>query len=213
MNPSQNSKIFVKSETFDECYDIIQKCNTREIVEDKGEKINQYQKREVENLRKNDKITQFNSTLNKKEIWERPEVKERISKFDNFYKNYNTFSFIELVPVYGVERTLKSLSDLPEEFKLYKGCFKNIQPDFKLLEIVIEYLHNLLGECGYHRDKEIRKTSSGIHDVSHSIYATYCNYFVTLDSNFGKRVEAIYYYLGIDTELLLFDELIKMGFV
>ena len=55
----------------------------------------------------------------------------------------------------------------------------------------------------------MRKTISGIHDVSHSIYATYCNYFVTLDTNFRKRVEAIYYYLGLETKVRSFDDLEK----
>lgn len=73
----------------------------------------------------------------------------------------------------------------------------------------MEYLHKVLSRCGFHRDKDVRKTISGIHDVSHSIYATYCNYFVSLDANFRKRVEAVYYYLGFDIDVLSFDDLME----
>lgn len=209
LNPARNSRIHAKYEMFDECYDIIQKNDTRKIVENDGRIINKHEKCIVESLREEDEKAKFNSTLDKKEIWERPEVLNGISEFDDFYKNYNSLCFKRLLPIYGIDGARKGISDLPKEFKLGKDCFKNVTPDFHLLECVMEYLHKVLSKCGFHRDNEIKKTISGIHDISHSIYATYCNYFVSLDYKFRKRVEAVYYYLGFDIDVLSLDELIK----
>jgi len=209
LNPVKNSRIHAKNETFDECYDIIQKYDTRDIIENDGKIINKHEKCAVKNLREEDNMAKFNSTLDAKEIWKRPEVLNGILEFSEFYKDYNLIGFERLSHVYGINGARKGISDLPKDFKLCKDCFKNNIPNFHLLECVIEYLHKVLSRCGFHRDKEVRKTISGIHDVSHSIYATYCNYFVTLDENFRKRVEAVYYYLGLETDVISFDELIK----
>lgn len=212
LNPSKNSRILAKRETFNECYDIVKKYDTRDIIEKDGEVNNRLEKSVVEKLRKEDEMAKFNSTLDKTKIWERPEVLKGISEFGEFYQVYNLLSINRLTPIYGVNGAKLAVSGLPKGFELCKDCFKNNIPNFHLLECVIEYLHKVLNKCGYHRDKEIRKTISGIHDVTHSIYATYCNYFVTLDTNFMKRVEAIYYYLGLETTLLSFDDLRQKGF-
>lgn len=209
LNPAKNSRIHAKNETFDECYDIIQKYDTRDIVENDGKIINKLEKCTVESLREEDDMAKFNSTLDKKEIWKRPEVLNGISDFDKFYKIYNSLSIKRLSLVYGINGARKGISELPQDFKLCKDCFKNTAPNFHLLECVMEYLHKVLSRCGFHRDKDVRKTISGIHDISHSIYATYCNYFVSLDANFRKRVEAVYYYLGFDIDVLSLDDLMK----
>lgn len=213
LNPAKNSRIHAKNQTFDECLDIIRKYDTRDIIENDGKEINILEKCIVENLKEEDQKVKFNSTLDFKQIWERPEVLKGISEFSEFYKIYNWICFERLIPIYGIDGARKVIFTLPKDFELGKDCFKNTIPDFKLLECVMEYLHKVLSRCGFHRDKDIRKTISGIHDVSHSIYATYCNYFVTLDANFRKRVEAIYYYLGINTELLSFEELKNKNFM
>lgn len=207
LNPAKNSRIRAKNETFDECYNIVQKYDTRYIIENDGKEIHRLEKCFVENLRREDSMAKYNSTLDKTEIWKRPEVLKGISEFGEFYQIYISQSIKKLIPIYGVNGAKMTTSDLPKDFKLSQDCFKNNIPNFHLLECVMEYLHKVLNECGYHRDTEIKKTISGIHDVSHSIYATYCNYFVTLDNKFRKRTEAIYYYLGLKTELLSFDEL------
>lgn len=211
LNPSEKTGIRAKYQTFDSCYDIVQKYDTRSIIEKKGEEINKLEKSIVETLRKEDSIARHNSSLDIKLIWEQPEVIEKIARFGDFYKDYNKQCFDILCSVYGKEAAKKINSNLPTNFDLCQDCFKKDIPPFNLLECIIEYLFKVLSMCGYHRDKEVRKTISGIHDISHAIYATYCGYFVTLDANFRKRLEAIYYYLGLKTELLLFDDLSGKG--
>ena len=64
----------------------------------------------------------------------------------------------------------------------------------------------MLNACGYNRDKDIRTANSGAYDTEHAIYATYCMYFVTEDEKLRKRLNAIYYFLGIPTKCVTFDE-------
>ena len=206
LNPQKKGRIIAKSQTFDECFNIIQKYDTRKVIDEHGERLNRYQNKRIKELRENDKEAMHNSALDKEKIWDRPEVVKGIEDFQKFYQDYFNQSVNSLLPVYGYYGTAKTITELPRDFTLKKFCFKNTIPEFKLLECVVEYLHKHLEECGYFRDKELRKTKSGIHDVSHSIYATYCNYFVTQDSYFRKRTEAIYYFLGIDTEVLSLDD-------
>jgi len=209
LNPQKNGRIIAKSQRFDECLNIVQKYDTREVIEKQGERINKRERCEVQALRQHDDTTLHNSSLNKVDIWEREEVIKGIDDFTSFYQEYIELSVKTLLPIYSFCGTINAIPKLPEDFKLHKFCFKNMMPDFSLLECVIEYLSGLLGKCGYCRDKEVRKTKSGIHDVTHSIYATYCNYLITDDANFRKRTDAIYYYLGVDTEVLSLDNFVS----
>jgi len=52
---------------------------------------------------------------------------------------------------------------------------------------------------------------SGIYDTTHSIYGTYCNYFVSGDDRLRKRISAIYYYLGVSTKVIDFDNFLNIA--
>ncbi len=82
-------------------------------------------------------------------------------------------------------------------------------PDIVQLQTTIEFLYEVLQECGYNSDKK-NTAVSGIYDTSHIIYATYCDFFVTNDTRLAKRVKAIYYYLGIGTKVVTFEEFSKL---
>lgn len=210
LNPGE-TRIMAKPQSFEACYDIVQKYDTRENVDCNGQLINQSDKEAVERLREHDNIAIHNSSLDGEMIWSRPEIIEGINAFPEYYCNYIIENKSVLASVYGVAQAslLNRKSKLPKEYNLYKGCFKDNEPNFELLQCVMEYLHNLLNKCGFHRDKELRKTKSGIHDVSHSIYGTYCNYFITLDYGFNKRLDAIYNFLGIETKVLSMNDFVK----
>ena len=89
LNPTRNSRIYAKSETFDECYRITEKYDTRDIVENDGQLINKLEKSVVDNLRKEDSMAKYNSTLGIEEIWKRPEVINGISEFSKYYEEYD----------------------------------------------------------------------------------------------------------------------------
>lgn len=58
---------------------------------------------------------------------------------------------------------------------------------------------------GYHREAK-DKSRSRLHDVSHIIYAAYCDTFVTADRRLAKKAQAIYSVLGVSTLVVLAKE-------
>lgn len=210
LNPSE-SRVIAKPQMFSDCYDIIEKYDTRQVVEDNGEKLFYIENEKYSKLKDLDKSTINNTNLKKEEIWNRPEVIAELKKFPEYLKNYEKSDIYNLSSVYGLYNAhiLHKRKNIAKEYKLQKDCFKKDYPNFGTIEMIIEFLNNILNECGYFRDKNVSKTQSGIHDVSHLIYSTYCNYLITLDANFKARAEAIYYYLGIDTKALSIEDFIK----
>ena len=201
-----------KAEKFEDCIDRIRKFDTRDTVNQNGSFIFQNNKDTVAELRKSDFKSVNNSNLGCEEIWQRPEVIERLELFQEWYKNYSSLSNFALLRTYGLNAFFlrNSSNELPKEFILDRDCFKK-EYSFALLEVVVEYLNdNVLCACGYCKDKTERTTQSGIHDVSHMIYATYCNYFVSKDYHLIKRAQAIYYYLGLSTQALCLNDWLNM---
>ena len=78
------------------------------------------------------------------------------------------------------------------------------------MEIIFEFLHSTLNKCGYNRDKKTT-VISGIYDTTHSIYGTYCDYFVSSDDRLRKRISAIYYYLGVSTKVVTFNDFLNIA--
>lgn len=211
LNPEKKG-VRAKNEKFDACIERIEKNDTRHIVNRNGSFIFKSNKDKVAELRKSDLKSVNNSNLGCEEIWQRPEVLERIDFFQEWYKNYASISNNALLKTYGFSalQVINSDKELPKEFMLCKGCFDK-EFSFALLEMVVEYLNdNVLCACGYCKDKTERTTQSGIHDVSHMIYATYCDYFVSKDQNLIRRARAIYYYLGLNTQAIYLDEWLNM---
>ena len=79
------------------------------------------------------------------------------------------------------------------------------------METIFEYLHALLNKYGYNADKNVQTVTSGVYDIAHSIYGTYCDYFVSNDTRLRKRISAIYYYLGVPTKVITFEEFLKIA--
>ena len=210
LNPSP-SRIIAKSESFDECLAIIRQFDTRYVVDQDGKTLYELNSKNVKDLQEEDSAVINNSNLSSEEIWKRPEVLAKLSNFNYYYKNYKNVMIKKQLSIYGlsVYRRINKFK-LPEEFQLTHNCFKSGNYSFDLLEVVIEFLNNQLCSCGYHKDKNVKKTQSGIHDVSHIIYATYCNYFVTHDKGLIARANAIYFYLGLDTKAIDIDEIEKI---
>lgn len=157
------------------------------------------------------------SNLNEQQIWEMAEVKNELNKIQERLEADNITLKNDLYPLmineWGftplqAEKIIKK-KQISSNISLLKNCFDTISNDFKLLEFSIEFLHEVLNKCGYNRDKG-SKVTSGIYDTTHSIYATYCDYFVTNDEKLKKRVKAIYHYLGVRTKVINFDEFTSM---
>lgn len=83
---------------------------------------------------------------------------------------------------------------------------KELANNYLKLEWVISNLSKILNQVGYYPDKKIRTINSGQYDIAHMTYATACDKFYTEDKKLYYRTKAIYYYLGIPTDVILFNE-------
>lgn len=94
----------------------------------------------------------------------------------------------------------------------YPFCFCILKQGYQYLEFrpyfylegVIESLLKILQFIGYHSDNE-KSFRSATHDISHALYATKCNIFVTNDKKFSYRIKAVYSYMGVQTDIMNFN--------
>lgn len=83
--------------------------------------------------------------------------------------------------------------------------FKDIKNRFNALELYINIAANILEEIRYYPEK-VDKYSSRLHDVSHIIYASYCDIFVSEDQRLRKKTQAIYSLLKVPTKVVSLSE-------
>lgn len=76
-------------------------------------------------------------------------------------------------------------------------------------EQLISTLFNVLESIGYKGEK-IKKSVSRLHDVSHAIYATKADIFVTNDVRFAAKCRAVYEYAGVTTKVMSYDEFLRL---
>lgn len=214
LNPNKNGEkgIINKVESFDDCLSRVQKWDTTDIMISKGKAIYQEQNKYFKNLISKNPSVINNSNLDYKEIWNREEVKSMLTEFSDYRNKYNDSLFTELKSIYGIPHALELASkNRVPTFEIKKDCFKEINNQYFMMELVFEFLHFVLNKCGYNKDKKDFAVISGIYDTTHSIYGTYCNYFVSNDNRLRKRVSAIYYYLGVTTKVISFNEFLDIA--
>ena len=148
------------------------------------------------------------SNKDENDIWDVKEVKQEIYNYTQIlpyiiYEQNNGYENQILKNKYNI------VLGISNDLKLEKGSYNKLKNKYADLEIIIEILFNILTSCGYNRDKGIRKVTSGIHDVSHAIYGTYCDELITNDQKFYKRCKAVYNYLGIKTKVLTLNDFLN----
>ena len=81
-------------------------------------------------------------------------------------------------------------------------------------EVIIGKILNCMEEAGYNQEEKNHSASltGRMHDVSHDIYASSSNYFVTNDKRLSKKVIATYMRLDIPTKILNIDEFVRFDF-
>ena len=206
LNPSRH-KIIYLPEDFKSTLQRIKNHDTRLTIEHDAKDIYEYQKTIFELFCFQDELVKYNSTLSCEEIWKRPEVTSILVNFREAVVTRNNSMFLNLLRNYSLEEALLSTADgYLEPFDLEQNIFKHEPPTFNKLEYLIEFLQGVLNFCGYNRDNKTRKVKSGVYDTEHAIYASYCHYFVTNDARLAKRLNAIYYFLGLETKCLSFEQ-------
>ena len=92
-----------------------------------------------------------------------------------------------------------------EQLNVLSWQFDDLKDRFIVLEAYINLAANHLEKMGYYREGK-DKSRARLHDVSHIIYAAYCDTFVTADRKLAKKAMAIYSLLGVRTTVLLDKE-------
>ena len=196
--PSEKGLVLWKEEPR-KCYRRVSEIDTTHRVESDSkyryEKDTEYYRKLREADRQNTSIT--NIEFDK--IWEHPLINgvidELNSNMSEIVHSFNSSLEVQFLSLTGIN---KKLSD---DLKFEKNSFTKLKNRHSDLEYIIEILFRILNMHGYSAEKSERTSISGTHDVSHAIYATKANYFITTDKRFYKKCKAIYWYLGVNTEI------------
>lgn len=91
-------------------------------------------------------------------------------------------------------------------YKIISGSkiYSEIRKNFPWVENFVDNVMKILLEEGFYSE-DSEKVVSNIHDTTHCIYASYCDYFITRDKRLYKKVEVIYQFLGIPTKVIYAD--------
>lgn len=101
---------------------------------------------------------------------------------------------------------LTEITCLFQNFDNYQFQYEKLKQSFNDLNEAISELNRILSMINFYSDKKPRMFNSGEYDVAHITYATICDKFYTEDKKLYHRTKAIYYYLGVPTEVILFNE-------
>ncbi|SAL82225.1 hypothetical protein AWB68_06431 [Caballeronia choica] len=117
---------------------------------------------------------------------------------------------------HGRDLQLKLLLDIDFSFRCKSHGVKDftwpeISGHFPVLERAIELAMNFLEQSRY-RPEHISKSRSRMHDVTHCIYATGCDQFVTHDKRLNDKVRAVYRYFGVPTRVLTLEEFVARDY-
>lgn len=204
------TRIINKNEKIGKCIERVKENDTTNIVDKHGIDLNRIQKDSVESYMKGNRNVMNYSNLSCDEIWNQSEIVEGLNSFTEYVELYKEVTFKQIANLYGYSGAREICNMNYDGFEMKKNCYGKLENNYALLECVIEFLHNLLSDCGYNRDKKPRTSISGIHDVQHSIYATYCDYFISEDATFSKRAMAVYNFLGVKTQIISFNKFESM---
>ncbi|MDR0776812.1 MAG: hypothetical protein LBE81_09275 [Azonexus sp.] len=105
-------------------------------------------------------------------------------------------------------------SDLPFICKAHGVkdlTWNEISGHFPVIERAVELAMNFLEQVRY-RPEHISKSRSRMHDVTHCIYASACQQFVTNDKRLYDKAKAVYRYFGVPTRVLMLEEFIASDY-
>lgn len=76
-------------------------------------------------------------------------------------------------------------------------------------EATIAVLFDVLNRVGFRKEHNDKRIGNRVHDVSHAIYASYTDVFVTNDRKLRHSVEAIFPFCNINVEILSMDQFVQ----
>lgn len=148
-----------------------------------------------------------------KAVWNEKTVIDAIN-YENSYqaiKSHEKGLYESLVSVYGKDIAAAQINHYLYgcSQRISPNCYSSVKGSYDKLEHIIELLARILSRCGYNRDTTVRTFNSGEYDITHMIYATYCDFFITKDTRLYNRAKAIYYYMDVPTTVLSWAEWIS----
>lgn len=87
----------------------------------------------------------------------------------------------------------------PDLYKKIKNYLNKFDYMIALFEILFDFLYSI----NFYHDKSKNPYKSKIFDVTHAIFASQLDIFITCDQSFFKKVKIIYDFLGIQTKIYL----------
>lgn len=202
--------LVIRHEKTSTVYERVKGIDTTDIVEQDSKARFQADSEHYTRMREEDRQNQFISTKAPAEIWEHPEVKRYVDDFNEHSR--------DIVRAYNNSpRTLFTMllsqtdRRLPENLCLTKGSYNTrLKHSHKELEYTIEILMRILNLCGYNGEKSEEYALSSTHDTTHCIYATAADCIISMDKRFSRKCEAIYSFLGVDTQVIFCDNIAKL---
>lgn len=79
---------------------------------------------------------------------------------------------------------------------------------FQERERTLATLFDVLNGFGFRAELNAKRVKNRVHDVSHAIYASYADVFVTRDRDLREQSKAVFQLCGIKVEILDYDEFI-----
>ncbi len=181
-------------------YNVVCENDTRDVIESNANECNIRDKNNFKLMLENDKNCCNISKLGANEIWENEYVKRFLTELINDRKNIVNKNNIEIA--YINISNCANAGYIDENIVFEKNKFELLKESHSSLQLTIGMLFVLLSYVGYKTEKR-DKSVSGIHDVSHAIYATECDFLLTMDNKFAKKCEAVYSFLGVKTKVVL----------
>lgn len=205
---SYTNNIDIRYREFTEMMKIISNTDTTQLVKDDGAKILMKNNETLKSLRRDNSNVVYFSNLSEKEIWEKKEIIDCLSDLNNYLMrisvNYEIIARLEGDD--SKERFYKQCLDISNKNDFQNSYSIFLKNMYWAFESITEQLFRILDQCGYNRDKNERTAESTNYDIQHAINASYCDILITNDKHFLKKARAVYYYLGIKTEVYTLNQ-------
>lgn len=192
--------IFLKKEHMDSCLERIEKYDTTETIQQTAKRLkNNHTQPPAFSHNYHESDEQW------KAVWEEAQIRNAICELNRKHLTPEQLILLhyKLMQTYGQKVADGLLKQLKEDMcEVSFGCYQEIKNSYGKMEYVIEQLARILSRFGYYRDSNVRTFNSGEYDITHLIYGTFCDYFITEDAKLRSRALAIYYYLQAPVQVM-----------
>jgi len=137
-------------------------------------------------------------------------VRSKHQNIDGTLEKYNVnrsrIGSIEPENLFANETIQNLLVDFLKDNNVKIKKWNEIKNSHESIQGNISIIFDFLESIGYKTDG-VKQYRSMMHDVTHAIYGTISDIFITNDKNFFKRIKAIYSYFEIPVKVLFLNDL------